>query len=126
MNLSAGAEETSPIGSLLMDIFIVFTMLRAERLLTRTLLQSLNRFADRPWAQGRRGKDVTDLWLAARLRPYGIRPTSIRLGELVGRGYAKEDFLEAWRRYIPLSEVQAPSPRAVEMAPPEASVSPHS
>ncbi len=49
----------------------------------------------------------TELWLAEQLRPYGIRPTTIRIGEEVGRGYAKEDFTEVFLRYIPASEVEA-------------------
>ena len=41
------------------------------------------------------------------LRPYGIRPRSMRTGQRTGKGYAKEDFKEVFRRYIPRSEAQA-------------------
>ena len=41
------------------------------------------------------------------MRPYGLNPKTIRIGEQVAKGYAKEDFVETFRRYIPRSEVEA-------------------
>ena len=38
---------------------------------------------------------------------YGLRPRMRRIGDSVGRGYSKSDFLEVWRRYIPRSEFEA-------------------
>ena len=40
------------------------------------------------------------------MRPYGIRSRTIRIGELVGRGYVKEEMIETFRRYIPKSELE--------------------
>jgi len=55
----------------------------------------------------RRGKQVTEMWLAQQLRAYGIRPRTIRLGDQVAKGYLEEDFIDTFRRYIPKSEVDA-------------------
>ncbi len=107
MSLSASAEENSPSGALLMDIFVVFILLKVERLFSRTLAAGLHEFRDRPWSEGLSGKGYTELWLAEQLQPYGIRPATIRIGEEVGRGYLKEDFGEVFLRYIPASEVEA-------------------
>ena len=52
------------------------------------------------------GKRITEVWLSRQLRPYGIRPRCMRLGELVGKGYSMEDFAEAFRRYMPRSEME--------------------
>ncbi len=49
---------------------------------------------------------VTELWLARVLRPYGVRPRTIWLGEESAKGYVEEDFMELFRRYFPRSEVE--------------------
>ncbi len=35
-----------------------------------------------------------------------IQPESIRIGEEQAKGYLKEDFLEVFRRYVPVSEFE--------------------
>lgn len=52
-------------------------------------------------------KGLSEAWLAGQLRPYGIGPRTVRIGEGVAKGYLLEDFLEAFRRYVPRSEVEA-------------------
>ena len=44
---------------------------------------------------------LSDVGLAARLRDYGIKPKTIRTGDATPRGYWREDFEDAWRRYLP-------------------------
>ena len=76
------------------------------RLFSRTLVAALNQLAERPWRQLRKGKDIDELWLARQLAPYGIRPRSLRIEGVAAKGYTKEDFVEAFRRYIPPSELE--------------------
>ena len=57
---------------------------------------------DSPWGDIR-GKALTARKLASLLKPYGIRPCNIRENEAVAKGYKKVDFLDAWKRYLPLS-----------------------
>ena len=113
MCLSTSAQERNPIGSLLFDIFCLFAADKVERMFTRQLVESLNMtFTDRPWsdltrvrtAEARQG--VTERWLAQQLRPYGLRPRTMRIGEKLGKGYLWEDFLEVFRRYVPIAEVE--------------------
>ena len=59
------------------------------------------------WVALRKGKAVTDIWLAQRLRQYGLRPKTIWIGETAAKGYLEEDFNEAFRRYVPESAAQA-------------------
>jgi Protein of unknown function (DUF3631) len=40
--------------------------------------------------------------LARRLRGYEVQPGPHRLGDDVKRGYLREDFHDAWLRYLPL------------------------
>ena len=131
--LTAGAQENSPIGSLLFDICLMFTISnpnpdrsegsesggprRDGRIFTRTLLEGLStHFGNRPWAEmagfrgattNGKGKELTDTWLARQLRPYGIRSKTIWIGEEHAKGYVEEDFTEVFRRYIPRSEIEA-------------------
>jgi hypothetical protein len=56
-------------------------------------------------ADGGRRKEVTELWLAQQLRPYGIRPKTIRISDKTAKGYLQEEMLEIFQRYIPRSEV---------------------
>jgi hypothetical protein len=104
VGLTMSAQENCPIGALLFDLFVVFTARDAEKLFTREVLSELRALENRPWHSMRRGAEVTEAWLAQRLRPYGIKPQTIRVGEGVGRGYLAEDFRESLKRYVPKPE----------------------
>ena len=108
IGLSASADVSNSISSLLLDIFVLFTIGEVDRMFTRTLLEGLNsRSSGRPWAELRKGKEITDIWLAQHLRPYGIRPTTVWIGDHQAKGYFLEDFLDVFRRYISRSDLDA-------------------
>jgi hypothetical protein len=67
---------------------------------TTTILNKLHTLDESPWADIR-GKPLNDRGLAARLRPYGIKSRTIRIGETTLKGYRRADFLSAWKRYLP-------------------------
>jgi hypothetical protein len=105
--LTASAQETAPHVSLLMDIFFVLMNAGGERIFSRELVAGLNRFGERPWAALRKGRQITELWLAQQLRPYGIRPKTMWIGESAAKGYEQVDFHEVLRRYVPRTEFEA-------------------
>src|ERR1043165_937572 len=107
VSLSAGAQESNPIASLLLDIFIVFTLQKVDRMTPQPLPAGLPSFGPRPWNESTRGKPSTDLWLAQQLRPYGVKPRNLRIGDQVLRGYLRDDLLDVFRRYIPQSELDS-------------------
>lgn len=107
MTLSSNSEEDNPIGSLLLDIFLIMAVAGGERAFSRTVVQGLNQRPDRPWAELRKGKPVTELWLAQQLRPYGLQPRMIWIAGEQARGYFREDFKEVLRRYVPRQEIEA-------------------
>jgi hypothetical protein len=108
VSLDSSSQENNPISSLLLDIFVEFTLAQTDRLFTRDLVHRLStRFLDRPWMALRPGKQLTDLWLAQQLRPYDIVPRSIWIGTTSAKGYLMDDFIEVFRRYVPRSEVDA-------------------
>jgi len=108
VSLSASAEDGNSIGSLLLDIFVLFIDAKTDRMFTRTLVEGLNsRSSGRPWMELRNGQVITESWLAQQLRPYGIRPRTFRIAGSQAKGYLEEDCMETFRRYIPKSELEA-------------------
>ncbi len=119
VGLTAAAQEESPIGALLLDLLVMFTRQRCKpgnewmkekndvRLFSREIVEELNSCADRPWMVLRKGKAVTELWLSQQLRPYGLRPKTMWIGEDAAKGYMEADFIEVFRRYIPKQAAKA-------------------
>jgi len=114
VGLTGVSQEHSPIGSLLLDLLLLFINGECQRMHSRTMVEALNGLGDRPWAELRTGKEISELWLARRLRPYGIRPRMLWIEGRTARGYGKEDFAEAFRRYIPRGEVETLRAAALE------------
>jgi hypothetical protein len=85
---------------LLNDVRTVFG--ESVALPTATLLTKLCGLPESPWAD-MRGKPLNDRGLAVRLRRYEIKPKVIRVGATTHRGYVREDFVDAWCRYLPPS-----------------------
>jgi hypothetical protein len=53
------------------------------------------------------GKAPNELLLAQTLRPYGIKPRAIRVGEKVNKGYRIDDFKNCLKRYVPRIDIDA-------------------
>jgi uncharacterized protein DUF3631 len=98
--LSSSAQERSPIGSLLLDIFVVFTVSDVDRIFTRDLLLRLNAKQGRPWQEIRNGKEMTDVALGRLLRKYGVSSRTIWIADACAKGYLREDLLGVCRRYV--------------------------
>jgi len=104
IQLTAAAHEHAPIGFLLLDILILMLPLPEGRIFSRTLADGLNRLTDRPW---RTRQKVSELWIAQQLRPYGIQPHTVRIGQTQAKGYVFQDFRDTFQRYIPRAEIDA-------------------
>ena len=106
--LSSDTRENNPVGSLLLDIFLLFATSGQDRIPTRALVEALNtQFPDRPWMETRQGQRSTEMWLSEQLRPFGINPRTFRSQNSILRGYDRDDFAEVFRRYIPATELDA-------------------
>ena len=121
VGLSVGAQEHSPMSTLLFDIGLQFVKSKDNRIFSRDLVAGLNGSADRPWAMMRPGNAISEIWLPQQLRPYGIRPRTIRSGASTAKGYIKDEFTEIFRRCIPRSAVEAYLAASGEEEPPPAS-----
>ncbi|TLQ44543.1 DUF3631 domain-containing protein [Streptomyces marianii] len=99
----AQAEEDHPNGArILADIRRVFVAQReVDSLSTDELLHHLRQDPESPWAEwGRSG--LTARALGGMLRDFGIKSGNVRLADGTQRkGYMRNKFLDAWRRYCP-------------------------
>ncbi len=83
-----------------------------DQLATEHILTELQKLDEAPWGD-LRGKPLDARGLARRLRPYDIRPTTIRLPAGTAKGYKRGDFLDAWSRYLralPIESVTSVTP----------------
>ena len=83
---------------LLADIREVF---KADRIHSAELVQLLTASEEKPWATFNRGKPISTTQLSRRLRAFGILSRSMRAGEENRKGYYREDFEDAFGRYLP-------------------------
>jgi hypothetical protein len=71
-----------------------------QKIWTETLRERLAARDESPWKDPR-GNAIGDRYLARLLKAYGIKSKSVRIGEAHKRGFAADDFADAWRRYCP-------------------------
>ena len=69
------------------------------------LVAHLNALEGRPWHQCSRGSPMSQNQLANLLRPFKIKSATIRFddavqGSMTAKGYMRDDFAEAWNRYL--------------------------
>jgi hypothetical protein len=105
--LSAGAtREDDSLGvTLLRDIRVLFQRQGVNRMSTAELLAALLVMEEAPWGD-LWGRPLDTRRLAKILRPYGIRPHVVRIGERTPSGYDSSDFGDAWNRYLPSENPQ--------------------
>ena len=71
----------------------------AEALSTEQILTKLIALDESPWGD-LRGKPLDARGLSNRLRPYGVSPTSVRIGDSTPKGYYRQSFWDSWNRYL--------------------------
>jgi hypothetical protein len=105
ISLVAESRQSTPsLGvRLLADLRQVFR--DKDTMSTESILEALTGLDEAPWGELARGKPLNARGLATKLRAYGVEPKNVRIGDAVLKGYAREDFADAWARYVP-------SPRA--------------
>ncbi len=96
---------------LLTDIYAVFQERETDRLSSEDLVSALARLETSPWAEWSKGKPITAVQLARQLKRYEIAPVTLRIGDRTPRGYRREDFQDAWDRYMPRAGPQGATPQ---------------
>lgn len=64
------------------------------------LLDALLAMDERPWPEANRGRPMTPRQLGTRLGRFGIHSRTVRSGAATVRSYVKEDFHDAFSRYL--------------------------
>ena len=99
----AGHDDERDAGDeLLTAIKDAFEHVGADRITSAALIEALCADTEAPWATWNRGKPITPRQIARKLGDYRILPGTIRLS--VGhtqKGYRRDQFADAWARYIP-------------------------
>ena len=55
--------------------------------------------------------------MARLLKPYGVAPKTIRLGETTPKGYEGDQFADSWERYLsPLTGISGATPATLDTA----------
>jgi putative DNA primase/helicase len=102
--LSGGEADTESIGvELLRDVACIFEHERTGRLPTKELIAELEKLDERPWPTYDHGKPINARQMARLLRPFGIKPKTIRAdaaGE-TPKGYDMADLADPIARYVP-------------------------
>ncbi|GGP24831.1 DUF3631 domain-containing protein [Silvimonas amylolytica] len=107
IKLTDSAENTASINQqLLADIQSIFVHTKADRIHTVTLRKALCE-VDGPWSIYNSGQPITAHQLGTHLREFGITSNTVRVGDLTLKGYKREQFDDAFKRYLP---VVPPSP----------------
>lgn len=91
-------DSTPSLGiRLLKDLREVFGT--NDHMSTNDLLNGLYDMEEAPWAE-MRGRPLDPRGLARLLRPYEIKPTTVRVGNATAKGYSRDDMWDAWQRYL--------------------------
>ena len=92
------SEDKRSMGiRLLEDLKTVFG--DRDRLHTEEILSELLKLNESPW-DDIRGKPLDARGLANRLGKYQVKSKSVRVGEDSKKGYAREDLVDVWSRYV--------------------------
>jgi hypothetical protein len=71
-----------------------------DHMSTHDILYALIDIEEAPW-DDLYGKSLDARGLARRLRPYKVKPTTVRIGDKTLKGYQAEDLWDTWERYLP-------------------------
>jgi putative DNA primase/helicase len=99
--LSGEGHDTTSINvELLADIRLAFG--ETDIIRSADLVTKLTSDPERPWAEWRHGKPLTQKRLASLLRPFCIVPETVSIPGLAdAKGYRRVRFEEAWEAYLP-------------------------
>jgi putative DNA primase/helicase len=95
-----GHDSTSVNVELLADIRLAFG--ETDVIRSADLVAKLTADPERPWAEWRHGKPITQKQLAGLLAPFGIISETVHpIGQSHAKGYKRVKFEEVWEAYLP-------------------------
>ncbi len=100
LSAAAAALDSSHASNALSDIQQIFTEAGDIRMASADIIAAMCKLDHRHWGDWKHGKAITGRQLAELLAPFGIRPRTLRIGMEQYKGYALEDFEDAFERYV--------------------------
>ena len=94
------AEDSSYGVQLLEDVRTIFNEKRLDRMQSTELISALTDIECSPWREWNHGKGLSTPGLAKILKPYEIMPRTVRFQTVTAKGYQREQFEDAWSRYL--------------------------
>lgn len=101
------SQEETPGLTLLRAIREIFTQQDTKKIPTEKLISELTKRDSEPWGEwwghAVSGGDIRGpgYRLARLLKPFGIAPRTVKIGEMARRGFLRTDFEDAFSRYLP-------------------------
>jgi putative DNA primase/helicase len=97
----ADSSDNQSLGvRLLADIQILFKSEFADQLPSEKIVKALIEIEDGPWAEHNKGRGLTVNGMASLLKPFNIRPRTIRFLGKTPKGYRLVDFEDTFQRYL--------------------------
>jgi hypothetical protein len=104
--IALNSTDNSDSGTaLLLDIFDVFCGTTEDKMFSSDLITRLRQGATA--SQTLKYSVINEYQISKILRRYGVKPTTIRIGKIVNRGYLAADFREALKRYVTREDAEA-------------------
>ena len=102
----------------LSDLWSLFEERGMDRISTVDILKAFKKMEDRPWPEWRRGKEMSGTSLSRLLRPFDVRPKTIRFASGLAKGYENADLADAHQRFVEAPNASTgPSPRIPSVTP---------
>jgi len=102
LKLSGGESASQTIGTeLLADIQAIFEGRKVDRISTVELISALCADDEKAWLTYNKGVPIKPRQLASKLKAYSIQSKTIRICDGTAKGYEKDQFTEAFSRYVP-------------------------
>jgi putative DNA primase/helicase len=101
MGMSGGREEGEARILILSDLRDLFKEM-GDKIASADIVDRLGKMEERPWPEwGRQKKPITQTQLAPLLKPFDIRPKTVRLkDQTTAKGYDEADCADAFKRYL--------------------------
>lgn len=106
------AEDAGPSHAVLRALHKVFAFWDA--MFSRDVVAALN--SQETFAEWNDGAGIKPTQLASLLKPYRVKPRTVRIAEKTAKGYLREQLERAWQRYTPdlaVTPVTTQQPRAI-------------
>ncbi|MFD1261724.1 DUF3631 domain-containing protein, partial [Entomomonas asaccharolytica] len=109
IRINGEQEENDSIRTeLLRDIQTILAMKSIDRIFSHELATYLNEDNESNWFMWNKGRGMTPNSLSKQLKEFDIVSKTIRIGSNTAKGYIKDQFKDAFNRYLTLSPIDTP------------------